>query len=422
MKHSDAISAIAIEEGRDYFVYYGREGEIVPEDVTHVRIDSSVRAIEKKAFYGRRKLIIVLFNDDLEEIGVEAFALCTLLHEIVIPNAVKTIRCAAFYFCSGLTNVTLGEGLEEIGVAAFAYCTLLHEIVIPNAVKTIHFLAFCECTGLTNVTLGEGLEVIGAYALSLCDSLECIVIPNAVKTIKDQAFHNCRGLTTVILGNGLVEIWEEAFSWCITLERIVIPNAVKTIRSRAFYKCRALKTVTLGKELEVIGSRAFSSCVRLERIVIPNAVKSIHETAFKNCPNLTSVKFERFVTFEAMQDWWKQGVGVRSLRTYCFLVRCNIPARYLSLARVSSWQVNIADMLRIIRTICAKNMHVYFASQAHRDWDEWGKITAVNMNAYFDTIDAKLSVYENLLNEAHVLFPERFGLNDGVTTEILSYL
>jgi hypothetical protein len=39
---SDAASAIALEEGPEYFAYYGR-GERIPRNVTHVRIDSSVR-------------------------------------------------------------------------------------------------------------------------------------------------------------------------------------------------------------------------------------------------------------------------------------------------------------------------------------------------------------------------------------------
>jgi hypothetical protein len=35
----------------EYFVYFGSEGEIIPEDVTHVRVHSSVRKIKGMAFY-----------------------------------------------------------------------------------------------------------------------------------------------------------------------------------------------------------------------------------------------------------------------------------------------------------------------------------------------------------------------------------
>ncbi len=44
------------------------------------------------------------------------------------------------------------------------------------------------------------------------------------------------------------------------------------------------------------------------------------------------------------------------------------------------------------------------------------------MNAYLDTIDTKLTVYDNLLNQAHVLIPELFGLDEGINLNILSFL
>jgi hypothetical protein len=147
----------------------------------------------------------------------------------------------------------------------------------------------------------------------------------AVKTIKDRALRNCSGLTTVILGEGLEEIGQEAFNECTSLHEIVIPNAVKTIKDRHS------TTAILGEGLEEIGQEAFNECTSLHEIVIPNAVKTIDGTAFNGCSNLTSVvfcdKIKLFVSCEAMRDWWNQGVHERSLSTYSFLVKCNIPKR-----------------------------------------------------------------------------------------------
>ncbi len=96
---SDAVEAIAIDEGGPQECYYiYREGEEVPEDATHVRIDSSVGAIQNEAFRRRRNLEIVILNDGLEEIGGWAFSECTSLHEIVIPNTVKRIKQDALYY------------------------------------------------------------------------------------------------------------------------------------------------------------------------------------------------------------------------------------------------------------------------------------------------------------------------------------
>jgi hypothetical protein len=39
-------------------------------------------------------------------------------------------------------------------------------------------------------------------------------------------------------------------------------------------------------------------------------------------------------------------------------------------------------------------------------------ISIEGLNAYLDTVNSKLAVCENLLNEAPMLFPKLFGLDD----------
>ena len=94
MQLADAPEAIAIDAGlQDFFIYYEQmeEGD-VPRDVTHVRIHSSVRAIEEEAFNRHEQLRIVILNEELEEIGTRAFAWCSLMEEIAIPNNVRVIK------------------------------------------------------------------------------------------------------------------------------------------------------------------------------------------------------------------------------------------------------------------------------------------------------------------------------------------
>lgn len=233
--------------------------------------------------------------------------------------------------------------------------------------------------GLTTVIIGDGLEEIGERSFGYCRLLHRIVIFPAVKTIKQGAFLSCTGLTTVTLGDRLEEIGNGAFGYCRSLERIIIPHAIKTIKYAALLSRSGLTTVMLGDGLEEIGQKAFEECTSLEHIVIPPAVKVIHDSAYKNCSNLTSEKFcnhiEKFVSCEAKRDWWSQGVHEKTLITYCFIVRSSIHERFAGLALVSSWQVNIHELPRSIPTISTEGM-----------------------NAYFDTIDSKLIVYENLLN------------------------
>jgi hypothetical protein len=199
MQLADAVEAIATDAGlQDYFVYYEWMGSRdVPEDVTHVRIHSSVRRIKDKAFWWRTQLRIVILNKELEEIGADAFCFCTLMEQIDIPDNVRKIKWGAFGGCRRLTRATLGSGLEEIGEEAFNRCLSMEEIVIPNAVRAIKRGAFYDCRGLMRVTLGSGLEEIGEKAFINCASMEEIVIPPAVRVIDDTAFKGCSKLSNV---------------------------------------------------------------------------------------------------------------------------------------------------------------------------------------------------------------------------------
>jgi hypothetical protein len=57
--------------------------------------------------------------------------------------------------CYVLSGVSLGDGVEEINKHAFATCTSLRHIIIPNAVKAIGYGAYWGWSGLTTVTLSE---------------------------------------------------------------------------------------------------------------------------------------------------------------------------------------------------------------------------------------------------------------------------
>ena len=66
-----------------------------------------------------------------------AFANCSGLISVTIPNSVTSIGDWAFEGCSGLTSVTIPNSVTSIGNGAFYYCTSLTSVTIPNSVTSI---------------------------------------------------------------------------------------------------------------------------------------------------------------------------------------------------------------------------------------------------------------------------------------------
>ncbi len=73
MQLAGALEDIDLE---GYFVYHGREDEVVPEDVIRIRVHPSVKVIRRGAFQFRHQLTTVILNDGLEEICEGAFYMC----------------------------------------------------------------------------------------------------------------------------------------------------------------------------------------------------------------------------------------------------------------------------------------------------------------------------------------------------------
>ena len=74
--------------------------------------------------------------------------------EVVIPESVEhegtaysvtRIEDYAFADCSGLTSVTIPNSVTSIGTSAFSGCSGLTSVTIPNSVTSIGESAFYKC-------------------------------------------------------------------------------------------------------------------------------------------------------------------------------------------------------------------------------------------------------------------------------------
>ncbi len=323
-----------------------------------------VKSIGNSAFAGCKYLTEINIPANMNSIGTSAFSGCTNLTAInvestnenylsdngVLYNKDKTILIACPNKKAG--NYAILDGVTTIENSAFANCTDLTSIVIPNTVKTIGNSAFTGCVGLTSMVVPNTVETIGTSAFAGCNALAEITIPfvgtsvtqgkfktlfnnNVPTSLKkvtitepctvlrydtyEGAFEGCSSLTEINLPNTLITIESDAFSGCSALESITIPENVTAIGDSPFYGCTNLRTLNynaincemvdaawdallpgttnitlnIGDKVEKIPDCAFSSGAYAKTsslvgtLKIPSSVKSIGRCAFLGCGQLT---------------------------------------------------------------------------------------------------------------------------------------
>lgn len=233
------------------------------------------------AFAGCTNVTSIRMPNSVNYIAVFAFAGCTRLRGLTIPDGVTSLGNFAFDHCASLTRVTIPNRVTNIGQQVFSYCTNLTGITIPGSVATIGNQAFSHCARLTNVTISEGVASIGISTFAGCDRLTSINIPHSVTNIGNWAFADCASLTSI---------------------RVVTPNpAYSSLAGVLFNKSRDAVVAypggkaggyTLPGSVTSVGDYAFSNCAGLTSVTIHSGVTNFGFNAFSGCSNLVSVYFE----------------------------------------------------------------------------------------------------------------------------------
>ena len=166
-------------------------------------------------------------------IGERAFAGCSNLTSVTIPNSVTSIGGGVFYNCSGLSSVTLSNNITELPCYVddngyyygfFSGCSSLTSVTIPNSITSIGYQAFFECSNLTSVTIPNSVTSIGENAFRNCSSLTSVTIPNSVTSIGDYAFRGCSSLTSVTcLSETAPILAEEVFLNTPNEKNLIVP-------------------------------------------------------------------------------------------------------------------------------------------------------------------------------------------------------
>lgn len=296
-----------------------------------VSIPDSVRSMGSFAFANCARLSAVAFgeNTGLTTISASAFAYCSSLQTIAIPNAVTEIGGSAFSYAA-LRSITFGTDsrLISIGGSAF-FGTPLQSIALPKSLITIGGYAFSNCWFLSAVTFGENsnLNVIGSYAFANTDSLTAFAFPGRLTQLGDfaflssalegdvtipaslsylgaGAFASCQGLESIFVHadnatycdrDGVVytKDGKKVVAYPAGNERISYPIAegVETVAAAAFYGAGRLQSVTLPESLVYLEEYAFAYVIALSSVAIPDGVMQIGRYAFLYDMAMSAVTF-----------------------------------------------------------------------------------------------------------------------------------
>ena len=274
---------------------------------------TNVKSIGAYAFANCSYITSIALPENLEYLGSNAFASCRLLAgEVVIPGGVKEIPAHAFAYCAQISSVKFSEGVESIGKMAFTDCTGIKSVKLPDSLKTIGDYAFAVCDNIEELTFGKNLEAIGNYVFSGCPKIAKVTIPDKVKTIGEGAFFECEALAEINLGVGVevidagafhsTKIWEQnpgenevyVGKWLIGMKDTsaltlnIRPDTIG-IANFTFVNNKSLVDVRLPGSIRIIGEGAFANSSELISFVLGSGVEVIGQQAFISCKKLANV-------------------------------------------------------------------------------------------------------------------------------------
>lgn len=231
-------------------------------------------------------------------IGENAFASCSDLTDIKIPQNIKSIGNGAFASCSGLTEIVLPDELESLGNGVFKGCGAIKTMKIPQTVTALGDELFYSCYSLETIQLHDGVKSIGDRAFRGCGKLQNFALPQSLNHIGEEAFRQCYGITRISIPQSVTSISKMLFSECINLSEVHLPDTLESIGQSAFYKCTSLTQISLPSSLQELGNYAFSACSGLTgSVTLPSGLKRLGISAFQSCSGITSINIPSSLTF-----------------------------------------------------------------------------------------------------------------------------
>ena len=235
-------------------------------------------------------------------IGERAFANCTGLEAITLPNCLTYIGSSAFANCTGLKSIVIPDSVTQIGNNAFSGCENIRKAVIGKGVENVDLNPFSSCYRLAEIYNYSKLNIkaedsensgIGQYAFSVYTT----DAESKIHTTKD-------GFVFYVDGDKIYLIGYDGNKSDITLPDTYNGKSYE-IGRYAFYNRDDITSVDMGTGVTAIGKYSFKYCTNLKTVISPVSMVDLQNYAFDFCESLDYVYY-RGTTFA---DWNKFNLG-----------------------------------------------------------------------------------------------------------------
>ncbi|MBQ7308069.1 MAG: leucine-rich repeat domain-containing protein, partial [Clostridia bacterium] len=277
--------------------------------ITQITINQQLKQIGSNVFESTN-LGTINFNATNLSTSGEAFRDTASTFNLVVDSNVKQIGTKLFSN-SKVANITFNtettasgdlKGIQTICDSAFANCSHLKVLNLPDTLLTIESSAFVENYGLNIVKLGKNLESINSNAFAKCyrlveiyDMTERLANPiTLAKTTNGHiAYYALKIHTAQDAKSILVEDVNTGFVFACLEDKCyainyVGGNTIVSVPDTCTYS---------GEEKQVTALRYTFFQSNVQSVTVPDSVNLVDQYSFYNCLNLKSLTLSQNIEF-----------------------------------------------------------------------------------------------------------------------------
>lgn len=166
---------------------------------TEYAIPSGTETIHDNAFRSSVYLRKLTIPNSVYQLGYDMCNDSKALEEVIFESSalVTDIPDGAFAWCSQLREVVLPDHLQTMGLNSFIRCAI-QNIELPSTVTSIGQQAFCENKMLLQISFPTSLRSLSSHAFFECDNLEIVYIPGEIPFAALDAFDRTGNPVTIV--------------------------------------------------------------------------------------------------------------------------------------------------------------------------------------------------------------------------------